>query len=131
MFPIGENPLPPTINDGDLDGDLYICIWDENILESITNDTENDENLGEILSDDIVGHEFEHTINGIGHNALVDKKLQENPDLYGVQTGPNRETEVRMTREEILDGRDLLSEVTNHRSTGGALRRPKGKNKKP
>lgn len=127
VFPIGENPLPPTINDGDLDGDLYICIWDENILESITNDTEHDENLGVILSDDIVGHEFEHTINGIGHNALVDKKLQENPDLYGVQTGPNRETEVRMTREEILDGRDLLSEVTNHRSTGGALRRPKGK----
>ncbi|KAL3774211.1 hypothetical protein ACHAW5_008536 [Stephanodiscus triporus] len=53
VFPLGDNPLPPTINDGDLDGDLYPCIWDQNLIAGMTINAD-DECLGEILSDEML-----------------------------------------------------------------------------
>jgi len=126
VFPLGENPLPPTINDGDLDGDLYVCIWDEEIMDSI-NINDNDEDLINILPDDVVNTGFEYELDGTLYDALVVQKVQENPDLYRVDTGPKMQTSRNMTREQIYDGKDLIVKVIRHRFKGGTSRQSKGK----
>lgn len=131
VFPLGENPLPPTINEGDLDGDPYGCIWDDALLDGITVDDHiDDESLGQILSDNVVGIEFQYEIDGHSYDSLVVKKLQENPDMYLVETGKRMKTQVRMTREAIFEGKDVMSEVVGHRSPEGAGHKSTGtKNK--
>ncbi len=52
FFPLGEDPLPPKINSGDLDGDLYQCILDS-ILIGAVQFVDEDTNLGKIVN---IGH---------------------------------------------------------------------------
>ena len=113
MFALGDNPLPPTISDGDLDGDIYFCIWDPNLLAGITINA-IDECLGEILSDDVVGTEFlvKDEDTKAWHDALVMQKLDAN--LYSVEIGPKKNKK-EMTREEIYDGKECILEVVGHR----------------
>lgn len=117
VFALGERPLPPSINDGDLDGDIYVCIWDPNLLAGITINA-IDECLGEILSDDLVGTGIQvydkDADKGKGRwlDAMVMQKL--NANLYSVEIGPmNNKKE--MTREEIYEGREYISSVIGHR----------------
>jgi hypothetical protein len=108
VFSLGVDPLPPTINDGDLDGDLYACIWDPILLAGMTVNA-NDECLGEILSDDIVGMDLK-----LGDDdALVLQKLSDNS--YRVVSGPKMNDINIMTKEEILEGREYISKVVGHR----------------
>jgi len=109
VFPLGDNPLPPTINDGDLDGDLYPCIWDQNLIAGMTINAD-DECLGEILSDDIVGLELIDA----GEDAQVVQKIGDN--LYCVAHGPKKKEYKEMTREEIFEGKDYISAVAGHRA---------------
>ena len=108
VFSLGVDPMPPTINDGDLDGDLYACIWDPLLLAGMTINA-NDECLGEILSDDIVGMDLK-----LGDNdAMVVQKLSNNS--YMVVFGPKMNNNKVMTKEEILEGREYISAVVGHR----------------
>jgi hypothetical protein len=111
VFPLGDNPLPPTINDGDLDGDLYPCIWDQNLIAGMTINA-NDECLGEILSDDIVGLELIDA----GEDAQVVQKIGDT--LYRVAYGPKKNKFKEMTREEIFGEKDYqyISAVAGHRA---------------
>jgi hypothetical protein len=119
VFSLGVDPLPPTINDGDLDGDLYACIWDPILLASMTTNP-IDECLGEVLSDGIVGMELK-----LGNDdAEVIQKLSIN--LYRVAFGAQKNKYREMTREEILEGRDYILAVVGHR----ACQRSRGKKTK-
>lgn len=60
VFPLGENPLPPQINDGDLDGDLYFALWDDEILRSISPNEAPVEI--ETLMDSLINTEFLYDI---------------------------------------------------------------------
>jgi len=113
VFALGDSPLPPSINDGDLDGDIYVCIWDPNLLAGITINA-IDECLGEILSDDLVGTGIQVYDKDADEwlDAMVMQKL--NANLYSVEIGPmNYKKE--MTREEIYDGREFILTVVGHR----------------
>ncbi len=113
MFALGDNPLPPTINDGNLDGDIYVCIWDPKMLAGITINA-IDECLGEILSDEVVGTELLVYDEGTEtwHNAMVMQKL--NANLYSVEIGPKKNKK-EMTRDEIYKGREYILKVVGHR----------------
>ena len=52
MFALGDK-LPTKVSDGDLDGDTYFCIWDEEVIGGITVNDDLDENELEVLSDDL------------------------------------------------------------------------------
>jgi len=124
VFPLGDDPLPPKINDGDLDGDAYDVIWDEELLEGISTIGDNDESLGEVLSDDVTrdGMTFPHVIEGKGKkNFEVIQKIQENPDRYVAATFCNEgriKAQIEVTREQIFEGTAYLSKVVGHRSVG-------------
>lgn len=117
VFALGDSPLPPSINDGDLDGDLYVCIWDPNLLAGITINAD-DECLGEILSDDLVGTGIQvydkdaDKGKGKWFDAMVMQKL--NANLYSVEIGPMNNIK-EMTREEIFEGREYILSVVGHR----------------
>jgi hypothetical protein len=112
VFSIKGEPLPPKINDSDCDGDRFAAFWDTELLEAImTNDTRTTEL--NFLSDENVGYEFEYN----GYEAVVIKKLAEEPDTYLVELSKNgcdKET-AELTREDIFDGRFSISRVLSHR----------------
>ncbi len=113
VFALGDSPLPPSINDGDLDGDIYVCIWDPTLLAGITINA-IDECLGEILSDDIVGTEIEVYDEDADEWLYANVMQKLNDNLYSVEVGPmNYKKE--MTREEIYEGREYIVTVVGHR----------------
>lgn len=114
VFALGADPLPPRINDGDLDGDLYQCIWDSNLIEGMQNDEENI-NLGETVHDDLINTEFQHVYAGKQYTSLVVKKL--GGDLYHVATGPLQRVLVELTKQEITEGRDFIEEIVDFRGS--------------
>jgi hypothetical protein len=109
VFSLGVDPLPPTINDGDLDGDLYPCIWDPDLLAEMKTNPFH-ERIGEVLSDEWIGCELNFGNDG----AEAIQKLSTN--LYRVAFGPRKNEFREMTREEILDGKDTISAVLGHRN---------------
>lgn len=117
VFALGAEPLPPRINDGDLDGDLYQCIWDSNLIEGIRNDEENI-NLGKTVYDDLIGTEFQHVYAGNEYTSLVVKKL--GGDLYHVATGPSKRVLVELTKQQITEGRDFIAEIVDFRARGSS-----------
>ena len=116
VFPLGDNPLPPTINDGDLDGDLYPCIWDQNLIAGMTTNV-IDECLGDILSDDPVGHTLESVgENGKVMHGRVMQKIGDNLYQVTFRLKKNEYTK-EMTREEIYsEGTEYISAVVGHRA---------------
>jgi len=118
VFALGDDPLPPKVNSGDLDGDLYHCIWDPSLIESIQLDAANT-NLGKVIYDELVGTEFQHEYNGKTFTSQVVQRLA--GDLYHVATGSNMQVLVEMTRGQILEGKDYIVEVADHRAKGSKL----------
>lgn len=122
IFPLGESPLPPKMNDGDLDGDLYFALWDHQVVSNIIIDDDEDFIGVETLKDSLINIGFTFIKNGEKYHGVVLRKLQENPDKYRVQgTRNNKSTKLEhfvFTRDEILDGRDLVRNVINHRTKG-------------
>lgn len=110
VFALGADPLPPKINDGDLDGDLYQCIWDSNLIDGVQYD-EADTNTGKIVYDDFVGTEFQHKYAGKEYTSQVVKRL--GGDSYIVATGPSQRVLVKMTKDQITEGRDFITEVVD------------------
>jgi hypothetical protein len=117
LFALGADPLPPKINTGDLDGDLYHCIWDHSLFVGVQLDDE-DMNLGKIVYDEFVGTEFQHEYDGKAYASQVVKRL--GGDLYVVATGPSQRVMVEMTKEQITEGRDFIAEVVGFRAKGSS-----------
>jgi hypothetical protein len=115
VFALGADPMPPKINDGDLDGDLYHAIWDPSVLEGVQQDDE-DANLGKMVEDELIGTEFQHEYEGKEYTSTVVQLLR--GDLYSVKTGKNQQAVIEMTREQITDGRDYIDAVVDHRTKG-------------
>ena len=113
VFALGADPMPPSINDGDLDGDLYHAIWDPSLLEGVQGE---DANLGQMVKDELIGTEFQHEYEGKEYTSTVVQSL--GGDLYTVATGPNQRSWIEMTREQITDGRDFIDAVVDHRTQG-------------
>lgn len=144
VFPLGSSPLPPMIQDGDLDGDLYACVWDPRLIGDIplfSNSSSadpidlNDMEIAAVAEaeeedDEILNEDFQHEMNGKMYDARVKEKIGKN--LYKVSlkavksktAGPKKQTviEIEMTRDEIIQGKDHLVEIASHRcSKGGAV----------
>jgi len=119
VFPLGDE-LPTKISDGDLDGDLYLGVWDEDVLKGIsTDDIQNNAGVNFLSDDDVVGIEFKYEINGTERNATVVQKIGENPDEYNVEVKTQGEIAViKMTKQQIYDGKDFISKVVGHRVKG-------------
>jgi len=120
VFPLGDE-LPTKINNGDLDGDPYFCMWDEEVLRGINLDSDDDGCEGKVLTDDdVVGTELRYKIGEIDRGLKVVHKLQEHPDTYLVETDDTKKpkTQLELTREQIFEGKDILMEVVGHRSKG-------------
>eukprot|EP00585_Thalassiosira_rotula_P013802 CAMPEP_0196163804 /NCGR_PEP_ID=MMETSP0911-20130528/100_1 /TAXON_ID=49265 /ORGANISM="Thalassiosira rotula, Strain GSO102" /LENGTH=465 /DNA_ID=CAMNT_0041428807 /DNA_START=70 /DNA_END=1467 /DNA_ORIENTATION=- len=125
VFPLGDE-LPTKINNGDLDGDPYFCMWDEEVLRGINLDSDDDRCEGKVLTDDdVVGYELIYKIDGIDRAVKVVHKLKEDPDTYLVETDDKKgpQTHRELTRDQIFAGRHVLTEVVGHRYKG------KGKSK--
>jgi len=122
IFPLCESPLPPKMNDGDLDGDLYFALWDHQVVCNIIIDDDEDFIGVETLKDSLINIGFTLIKNEEKYDGVVLRKLQENPDKYLVQgTRNNKTTKLEyfeLTRDEILDGRDLVRKVISHRMKG-------------
>lgn len=108
VFPLGAESIPKTINDGDLDGDLYLTLYDQGILHEITNEADM---RGTMPDDEVVGFGFKQG----GYHAVVRAKLDH--DRYQVDTGHEMNTTIEMTREEIFEGRQTLKKVLAHERT--------------
>ena len=90
VFPLGNSPLPPMIQDGDLDGDLYACVWDPHLIGDIplfSNSSSadpidlNDMEIAaeaEAEDDEILNEDFQHQMNGKLYDARVKEKIGEN-----------------------------------------------------
>lgn len=114
VFALGdeETLIPPKMDDGDLDGDLYVVLWHGGII-SMLQDTVESSPFEGLPPDDVVGIEFQTECDGFLYDAIVVEKLDE--DLYLVETGEKMKTKVEMTKEQIYKGTLLLSKVTGHR----------------
>ena len=96
MFPHGDN-LP---NEADLDGDLYHCVWDKNLIASMMPKA-NDEYILKVLSDNIVGLK----LTTAGEDAQVVQRIGD--ALYHIK---------QMPREDIFGGKDYISAEEGHRN---------------
>ena len=116
VFALGVDPLPPNINSGDLDGDLYYCVWDPSLIGGVCDN--EDMNLGKIVYDEFVGTEFQLEYKGKAFPSKVVKSL--GGDLYVVATGRSQRVMVEMTEGQIADGRDFIAEVVGFRAEGSS-----------
>jgi hypothetical protein len=123
VFPLCEE-LPPNINNGDLDGDMYSCVWERSILDSMTLDDTDDTSVpGKVLCDDVIGVEFQYMDDGKPCDAIVEQKVGD--DLYRVEIKPpngqrpkkgqKKRKIVDMTLGQIFNGKDFISEVICHK----------------
>lgn len=130
VFALGSSPLPPMIQDGDLDGDLYAVIWDPRLIGGIPVhdgisssadhiDLEEDMAVAKDEGEEDLKAVFQHEIDGKMFDARVTGKIQE--DVYRVATGPNMQTIIEMTHEEINQGKDFIFEITSHRRSKGGV----------
>ena len=84
----GEDTLvPPKMDDGDLDGDLYVVLWHRGIISMLQDTVESSkfDGLPPVDHLRVVGIPFQTECDGIFYDAIVVEKLDE--DLYLVETG--------------------------------------------
>jgi hypothetical protein len=65
--------------DGNLDGDLYHCIWDSNLVDDIQNDTENKETAAELSTTSWADASQEEAIFESINNHFKQNKLNQAP----------------------------------------------------
>ena len=76
VFPLGDE-LPTKMSDINLDGDLCLRFWDEEILKSASIvGIQNNAGTDFFHDDDEVGTEFKYEINGTERNAMVVQKME-------------------------------------------------------
>jgi RNA dependent RNA polymerase len=106
--------LPARTADGDLDGDLYLILFDDELLKCIDRQASTREQCldGSDEQDELIGSELLLD----NQMAVVAHKKEGKPNTYIVSVG----SELReMTKEEILAGdKDYAIEVLAHRGTG-------------
>ena len=112
VFPLGAESIPKTINGGDLDGDLYLTLYDQAVLREITNEVDM---RGTMPDDEVVGVTFMHQMGQGDYHAVVRAKLDH--DLYQVETGHEMNTTIEMTRDEIFEDKLILRKVLAHERT--------------
>jgi hypothetical protein len=111
-------PLPTLVNDGDLDGDNYLICWDDELLGYITmEDITTSQSAGDDV-DSLVGTDFVLTMDGgKQRDAVVSMKVVgTEPPKYIVEI--NNGGRKTLTQQEIIDGRDEVSGILNHRLKG-------------
>jgi hypothetical protein len=123
VFPQGPDDtlIPPKLDNGDLDGDLYTCVWNKKIIKYLQDNTQDDFNFGMPADDDdLLWTEFQIKVDGSFRPALVVGKI--NDDLYHVEVEievENSDERVyerkRMTKEDIYSGTSILEAVIGHR----------------
>eukprot|EP00581_Thalassiosira_minuscula_P019424 CAMPEP_0183716690 /NCGR_PEP_ID=MMETSP0737-20130205/10498_1 /TAXON_ID=385413 /ORGANISM="Thalassiosira miniscula, Strain CCMP1093" /LENGTH=1455 /DNA_ID=CAMNT_0025945985 /DNA_START=64 /DNA_END=4431 /DNA_ORIENTATION=- len=122
VFALGDE-LPSRINDGDLDGDNFFCLWDEEVLEYVTKEHDIEDYDIEIQCDGLVGSEFNYydPIKDKHYPAEVVQKLQVNPDKYLVAIKKEtikKNEQKEMTKEALSEMTDYMTDVFGHRLKG-------------
>jgi hypothetical protein len=111
-----KGSIPERISDGDLDGDMYLVCWDDEIISHISKQstTEGQGKRAKTNEDPLIDTSFpiEHE-DGKVQQAIVSRKKSANE--YVVNIGTNTLT---MTKEEILRDRDYVEGVAGHKGTG-------------
>ena len=128
----GSKSLPELINNSDLDGDYFCCIWDPILVSHVEKNTRNNhedaleqEIVGEETAestllaqedgDDILGVQVPLLINNKSHDGVVQRKLHDG--RYLVKSGAHVEI---MSREEIMRDKQTVEEILAHRGKGRA-----------
>ena len=114
VFALGDDHtlIPPELDDGDLDGDLFLVLWNRDLILMIQ-DSEGPPRFEVMPDDDLVPTDFQIERDGSFCDAEVVERLDDG--LYRVETGKDTKTSIQMTREEILKDRKCLSQVLGHR----------------
>jgi hypothetical protein len=118
--------IPARLAGGDLDGDLYLLLWDQDILSCIDREflevngrVGAEGALGTTTNDDplINTQYFKKDKNSKTKSAYITRK---NEDGQYTVTYEDLSEEV-LPREEIMKGREFVSKIVDHRGKGGSL----------
>eukprot|EP00804_Cyclotella_cryptica_P011740 CCRYP_011340-RB/>CCRYP_011340-RB protein AED:0.05 eAED:0.05 QI:1472/1/1/1/0.75/0.55/9/212/506 len=115
VFAQGPNDtlIPPTLDNADLDGDLYAVVWNNDILKTLQDRATSD--IEELSDDeDLVGTRFQTKFNGpLLRPATVVGMVEH--QMYRVKTNKTPAKYKDMTKEEIYGETLILDEVIGHR----------------
>lgn len=116
--------IPARLAGGDLDGDLYLLLWDQEILSYIDYPLEANGHVGaeDVLvtapADPLINTQyFKKDKKGKTKCAYITRK---NEDGQYTVTYEDMREEV-LPREEIMKGREFVSKIADHRGKGESL----------